>query len=74
MTYLIAAGIIAVLAGLYMLIAPLFFKNFCGLVDKIIFILDEQIQKAKLIVGLLLLAVAGWVFYLSLNPEISRML
>ncbi len=74
MTYLIVAGIIAVLAGIYMLIAPIFFKNFCGVVDKIVFILDEQVQKIKLIVGFLLLAVAGWVFYLSLNPEIGRLL
>ena len=74
MTYLIVAGIIAVLAGLYMLIAPIFFKNFCCVVDKIIFILDEQVQKIKLIVGIVLLGVAGWVFYLSLNPEIGQIL
>lgn len=74
MTYLIVAGIIAVLAGIYMLIAPIFFKNFCTVVDKIIFILDEKIQQIKLIVGVLLLGVAAWVFYLSLNPEIGRML
>jgi len=74
MLYLIIAGIVALLAGLYMLVAPAMFKGLIEIVDRVVFVLDEQVQKFRFPVGLGLVLVAAWVFYISMNPEIGAVL
>lgn len=54
MTFLIFAGIVAGAAGLLFLFAPKKLYDFCDLTNRIVVRLDDEVKKARVLVGTLL--------------------
>ncbi|MBN2058306.1 MAG: hypothetical protein JW782_05885 [Candidatus Saganbacteria bacterium] len=63
MTYLMLSGLIAFVFGIIVLVSPIFFKDFCAMVDKLVFELDALIKPYRIAIGLILLIVSFWIFF-----------
>lgn len=75
MDYLIVAGMIALVFGAILLFTPSFFQSICLVCDRVLFNLDEKLEPYKTSVGIVLILVAGWFFYMALKyPPIALML
>jgi hypothetical protein len=70
--YLYVTGVMSLFFGLILLFTPNFFKKICLFFDRIVFKFDEKIMSYKASVGIVLIMVAGWLFYMTTRyPEIS---
>ena len=65
MTLLLIVGTLSVLFGLILLIYPSGLISLYKAADQIVVMVDEALKKQRIVTGLLLLAVAGWIGYLS---------
>ncbi len=75
MEYLIVAGMIALVFGAILLFTPSFFQSICLVCDRVLFNLDEGLQPYKKSVGIVLILVAGWFFFMAVKyPAIALML
>lgn len=66
MTYLTASGVISIIFGIVVLIAPLFLKDFCARVDRVLFTIDDLLSPLRELIGLALIAVAGALYYVQI--------
>ena len=66
MSYLMILGLMILIAGIFMF----FFPNLCGysskVFDRVVFVLDDKLHSYRILVGLFLLAVGGWMLYLTI--------
>ena len=67
MGYLLASGILALIFGLLMLAAPVFLGKLGELSNKTILVLNGQLMRYKLWIGLFLLVLGGWMLYVATN-------
>lgn len=65
MTLLLITGILSILIGMLLLIYPSGLISLYKTADRIVVMVDEVLNKQRIVTGLLLLAVAGWIGYLS---------
>ena len=65
MTLLLIVGTLSVLFGLILLIYPSGLISLYKAADQIVVMVDEALKKQRIVTGILLLAVAGWIGYLS---------
>ena len=65
MVYLVIAGLVALVFGLILIIAPDNLKEFCKICDHIIMVIDEKIEPHKLWVGTALIVSSAILFYVT---------
>jgi hypothetical protein len=65
MTLLLTVGTLSVLFGLILLVYPSGLISLYKAADQIVVMLDEVLKRQRIVTGLLLLAIAGWIGYLS---------
>jgi len=74
MLFMIFAGILALVFGILLFIAPESIQNFCQRCDEIIFTADLKLQPHRLWVGIFLIAVSIWMFLIDRNPALYLIL
>jgi hypothetical protein len=73
--YLVVAGMVALVFGAILLFTPSFFQSICLVCDRLLFNLDDTLQPYKNSIGIVLLLVAGWLFYMALRyPAVALMI
>ena len=71
MGYLVLLGLVILFFALFLLFMPNFLGKLGGLCNRVILYLDEKLQPIKVWIGLLLVAVGGWLLYVVANyPEL----
>lgn len=75
MAYLIAVGIIELMVGIVLLVAPEPFRGFCRFFDRVLWDIDKKVEPNQFWVGISELVLAAWLFYLNiLFPEMAPIL
>jgi hypothetical protein len=65
MTYLFFSGWVGLIFGSLLMIAPNFFTDFFGRLDRVVFVIDDILSPFREIVGVLLLVAGGVILYVS---------
>lgn len=65
MGYLIAAGVIVLVVGLLLVLFKGFCEGTCKGLDKVVLVLDDVLNPFRILVGLILLLIGGWILYLA---------
>ena len=75
MVFLLMVGIIELVVGMVLLLAPEPFKGLCGFCDKVFWDIDKRIEPYKFWVGISGMILGGWLLYLAFRfPEASPLL
>lgn len=70
MIYLMVLGVLAVIFGAFLLMCPECVRNICRFFDEVIMYLDNIASPSRYFIGLLMLALGGWLAYLGFSyPE-----
>lgn len=70
MSYLAILGSVVLIAGIFLFFFPNLYGRFSKVLDRVVFVLDEKLHPYRILVGLFLLAVGGWMLYLVIvYPE-----
>jgi hypothetical protein len=74
MSLLLVAGIVVLVFGGLLLLMGGFCKHPCEACDRVIFVLDEILSPFRVPVGVVLLAIGGWMFYLVMQYPANYLL
>ena len=75
MTYLLISGIVALVFAVLLLFSPDTVKRFgANLFDSVDFSLDDKIKPYRLVVGIIFLLAAAWLFYESMSSPLAAFL
>lgn len=70
MIYLMVLGVLAVIFGAFLLMCPECVRSVCKFFDEIIMYLDNITSPSRYFIGILMLALGGWLAYLGfMYPE-----
>lgn len=67
MSYLLTCGIISLLFGLLLLASPAALGGLGGVVNSVLFTLDGWLMRFRTGIGVVLLALGGWILYVALG-------
>ena len=65
MGYLIAAGVLVLIVGFFLVCCKSFSEVSHKALDKVVLVLDEVLNPWRVLVSLILLALGGWILYLA---------
>jgi len=65
--YLLFSGIVALVFGFIILLAPNFFKSLSFRVDRVVFVVDDLLNPFREWVGLTLIVIAGFGYFITVQ-------
>ncbi len=66
MSYLMILGLAVLIAGIFLFFFPNLYERFSKVLDRVVFVLDDVLHPYRILAGLFLLAVGGWMLYLTI--------